>query len=96
MSKQTPRLTVIVLVAALAFASTAEASPLFASAAGTMESPWSLAWEWLAGVWADLTGLDSTALSTTVPGGAFNEPPATTNTDPEYGCGIDPNGRPLC
>jgi len=96
MSKKTPRLTAVVLAAALALASTAEAGPLFAGAAGNEASPWSLAWEWLAGVWADLTGLDSTALSTTVPGGPSTVPPSTSDTDPEYGCGIDPNGRPLC
>ncbi len=94
MSKKTPRLTAVALAAALTLAGTVEASPFFACAAGTEASPWSLAWEWLADAWGDLTGLDSTALGTTVPGGGHTEPPPTTNSD--YGCGIDPNGVPLC
>jgi len=94
MSNKTPRLTAVVLAVALALASTAEAGPLFAGAAGTEASPWSLAWEWLTDVWADWTGLDSTSLDRVVPGNTPIEPPPTTDSD--YGCGIDPNGVPLC
>ncbi|HKH49847.1 MAG TPA: hypothetical protein VKM72_34775 [Thermoanaerobaculia bacterium] len=84
-----PRLTAVTLAAALTLAGTAEAGPLSASAAGTEDSSWSLALEWLAEVWGDLTGLHSTTAtdSISVPPDGGGTPTA------DVGCGIDPNGQ---
>jgi hypothetical protein len=83
-----PRLTAVALAAALTLAGTAEAGPLFASAAGTEDSSWSLTLEWLAEVWGDLTGLHSTTSTDSV----VFDPNGGTST-PDAGCGIDPNGQ---
>jgi hypothetical protein len=82
-----PRLTAVAFAAALTLAGTAEAGPLFASAAGAEDSSWSLALEWLAEVWGDLTGLHSTTATDSV---IFN--PDGSPTVADAGCGIDPNG----
>jgi hypothetical protein len=78
-------LTAIAFAAALTLGGTAEAGPLFAGTAGTEGSAWSQAWEWLSGVWGDLTGLSSSTTSQSV-----KPDPATSTSD--AGCGIDPNG----
>jgi len=82
-----PRITAVALAAALTLAGTAEAGPLLASAAGTEDSSWSLALEWLAEVWGDLTGLDRTTATDSV---VFD--PEGGAPTPDVGCGIDPNG----
>jgi hypothetical protein len=88
MSKKiSPRLTAVAFAAALTLAGTVEAGPLAAGSAGSEESSWSLALDWLHEVWGDLTGLQSaTATESTKPTGDL----------PAAGCGIDPNGGPLC
>ena len=83
-----PRLTAVALAAALTLAGTAEAGPLVASTAGTGDSSWSLALEWLAEVWGDLTGLDSITATDSV---VFD--PEGGAPTPDAGCGIDPNGQ---
>lgn len=92
MSKKiSSRLTAVAFAAALTLAGTAEAGPLFAGSAGVEESPWSLAWEWLTGAWGDLTGLQSATAADTV-----TPDPADSTSNSDVGCGIDPNGVPLC
>lgn len=90
-NKIAPRFTAIAFAVALTLAGTAEAGPLFGGTAGPADSPWSMAWEWLAGAWGDLTGLHSATAADTV------EEPDTpcgtcSNSDSDHGWGIDPNG----
>ncbi len=86
MSKKiSSRLTAVAFVAALTLAGTVEAGPL-AGSTGSEASPWSLAWNWLAEVWGDLTGLQGAATSQSIPAGS--------TTEGDVGCGIDPNGKP--
>lgn len=82
-----PRLTAVALAAALTLAGTAEAGPLFASAAGPEDSSWSLALEWLTEVWGDLTGLHDTTAADSI-----SLPPDGGTATADVGCGIDPNG----
>jgi hypothetical protein len=90
MSKKiSSRLTAVAFVAALTLAGSAEAGSLSAGAAGAEESSWSLAWEWLAEAWGDLTGLQSATAADSV-----KPDPADSTTNSDAGCGIDPNGTP--
>ena len=83
-----PRLTAVVLATALTLAGTAEAGPLSAGTTRAEDSSWSLALEWLAEVWGDLTGLHSaTTTDSIVLPGDGGAPTA------DAGCGIDPNGQ---
>ena len=83
------RLTAVAFAAALTLAGTAEAGPLFAGEAGPEASAWSLAWEWVSDVWADLTGLDSATAAETTESGSCG-----TCANSDSGWGIDPNGKP--
>lgn len=87
-NKIAPRFTAVAFAVALTLAGTAEAGPLFGGIAGSEESPWSLAWEWLTEAWGDLTGLHSaTAADTTTP-----DSPCDSCSNSDSGWGIDPNG----
>lgn len=79
------RMTAVAFAIALILASTAEAGPFAPTALPEAPSAWSLAWEWLAEVWGNLTGLQ----------GASTSGSGTAASMIDAGCGIDPNGAPL-
>jgi hypothetical protein len=88
-NKIAPRFTAVAFAVALTLAGTAEAGPLFGGTAGPVDSPWSLAWEWLAEAWGDLTGLHTATASDTV---QQQDNPCGDCTANDSGWGIDPNG----
>jgi hypothetical protein len=89
-NKISPRLTAVAFAAALTLAGTVEAGPLVSSSAGSEDSVWSLALNWLTEAWGDLTGLHSTTASDSI---SITPDPQGGNTV-DVGCGIDPNGGP--
>lgn len=91
-NKTSRRLTAVAFAAALTLAGTAEAGPLSTGAAGSETSAWSLAWEWLADVWSDLTGVQSSTAADAFEADSLEDGGCEGCANSDAGWAIDPNG----